>query len=199
MKIRKTLGAGVMSIGLVLGMAGFAGATSGTGTIDNTGPHSRNVIRNSVSQRVNVDNDTDISARIMNHQEAWSGNAVVRGNTTGGDATSGEATNSNSLDASVSVDNTGSVAAAVAPLGTGGSGGSASITDTGPHSNNQITSTSNTNVSVDNDTDISVDNYSSQTAASGNAVVRGNTTGGDATSGDASNTNSTSLTFTVNN
>lgn len=199
MKIRKTLGAGVMSLGLVVGMAGFASATPGSATIDTTGPRSNNVIRNRVTHRVDVNNNTDIHVDNSNYQDAWTGDATVRNNTRGGDARSGNASNSNSFDANVRVNNTASTAAAVAHLESAGGAGQASISDTGPRSDNRIVSTVRTDVRIDNNTDIAVDNSSTQTATSGNATVQGNTRGGDAVSGSATNTNSTSLTFTVNN
>lgn len=200
MKIQKTLGAGVMSLGLIVGLSGFVGATPGTGTIRNTGPRSTNTLTSHVSHRVDVDNDNDVSVRNYNTQDAWTGNARVVDNTTGGSARSGAATNSTAFNAHLDVDNSGSVAAAVEPLSMGGGeSGSASISDTGPHSNNQISSTMNTNVDVNNDNNISVHNSNTQTASSGNATVRDNTTGGDATSGSASNTNTSSLTLSIKN
>lgn len=198
MKIQKTLGAGVMSVGLVVGLAGFAGATSGT--VRGTGPHSTNVVRNHTKNRVDVDNDNDLSVRNVSHQDSFSGNAVVRGNTRGGNAKTGNASVANTFNANATIDNSASTAAAMKPLtSSSSSNNSGSIRNTGPHSTNRVVNTTNNNVDIDNDNDLHVDNYSSSTASSGNAVVRGNTRGGDATTGNASTTSSTSVTFRVTN
>ena len=197
MKIQKKLGAAVLSLGLVVGLSGFAGAT--TGTIDTTGPDSVNKIHSESSQRVDIDNDNDLSVRNDNSQKAWSGEAEVRDNTTGGDATSGDASNMNAFDASVSVDNSGSVGAAMA-AGAGGAGdNSASIDNTGPDSYNTVTFENRSNVDINNDNDLYVSNHNYQTASTGDATVRHNTTGGDATTGSASNENTTTVRFDVTN
>ena len=197
MKIQKKLGAAVLSLGLVVGLSGFAGAT--TGTIDTTGPDSVNKIHSESSQRVDIDNDNDLSVRNDNSQKAWSGEAEVEDNTTGGDATSGDASNMNSFDADVSVDNSGSVGAAMA-AGAGGAGdNSASIDNTGPDSYNTVTFENRSNVDIDNDNDLYVSNHNYQTASTGDATVEHNTTGGDATTGSASNENTTTVRFDVTN
>ncbi|HEX7484036.1 MAG TPA: hypothetical protein VF281_02690 [Candidatus Saccharimonadales bacterium] len=197
MKIQKKLGAAVLSLGLVVGLSGFAGAT--TGTIDTTGPDSVNKIHSESSQRVDIDNDNDLKVNNGNSQKAWSGEAEVRDNTTGGDASSGDASNMNSFDADVSVDNSGSVGAAVA-AGAGGAGDNdASIENTGPDSYNTVTFENRSNVDIRNDNNLYVSNHNYQTASTGDATVRHNTTGGDATTGSASNENTTSVRFDVTN
>lgn len=198
MKIQKTVGAGVLSLGLIVGMAGFAGAMPGSGSIDTTGPRSNNQIRNRTTHRVDLRNDNDLKVVNTNHQDAWSGDATVKNATNAGSALSGNAMNSNTFSANVRVDNTASTAAALAPMESGDSS-DASISDTGPRSNNEISNSVYTNVDVDNDNDLDVYNHSTQVATSGNATVKNTTNGGDATSGDASNTNSTSVTFSVSN
>lgn len=197
MKIQKKLGAAVLSLGLVVGLSGFAGAT--TGTIDTTGFDSTNRIHSETSQRVDIDNDNDLSVRNDNSQRAWSGDAEVRANTTGGDATSGDTSNMNSFDAEVSVDNSASVGDAVA-AGAGGAGDNdGSIENTGPESHNSVWFENSSNVDIDNDNDLYVSNHNSQTASSGDATVKYNTTGGNATSGSASNENTTTVRFDVTN
>lgn len=195
MKIKRTLSAGVTSLGLVVGLAGFAGAA--TGTNNTTGPDSNNVVRNRTNTHVRVTNDNDLRATNSNDQYSSSGRAGVYHNTTGGGASTGDASNSNSLTARVSVDNSGATAASM-PSGDSGSM-SGTNSNTGPDSNNVVRNTVNTNVSVSNDNDLTVSNYNTQTATTGSATVAGNTTGGNATTGDASNTNSSSITFEVSN
>lgn len=195
MKIKKTVGAGLMSLGLVFGLAGFAGAQSGV--IDYTGPDSTNTIRERTTNRVRIENRNDLSATNNNQQDAMSGNARVRHNTTGGDARTGAASNANALTLRAVVDNSAAAARAATPPSTGSD--SATITETGPDSVNRVTITHRNDVEIDNHNDISVENNNSQIATSGNASVSDNTTGGDAVSGAASNTNSTSMTFEIKN
>lgn len=196
MKIKRIVGASLTSAGMVLGMAGFAGAASGT--IGTTGPDSYNRVSSNNSQRTRVHNDNDVSAHVSNSQWAGSGNAGVYHNTTGGSATSGAAANANSLSASVTLNNAASSAA-------GGAGGSAggsntgTINNTGPDSKNVVRANTSVNTTVSNDNDINVSSYNHQAAESGDATVAGNTTGGSATSGAATNTNSSTMNFNVSN
>lgn len=196
MKIQKRLGAAVMSLGLVVGLSGFAGAT--TGTIDTTGPDSDNTIHSEWSQRVEVDNDNKVDLDNHNNQDAWTGEAKVKHNTNAGDADTGDARNANALTGSVTIDNSHSV-----PTGAvGGSGGgnhTATIRDTGPDSDNHVTYETTSKVEVDNDNDVYIDNNNYQDASSGDATVEGNTNGGSASTGSASNTNTTSLTVRITN
>ncbi len=191
-KLLRLGAAGVMS--LSLGAFGVVGATSGT--IDTTGPGSTNevIVENDVTS--DVDNDTDIEATNRNPQRARSGRAVVRHNTTGGDATSGAAANDSLLRATVDVDN-GDCGCDEVDLGGGDFSGD--ISNTGPDSDNLAQYTNTVDWSVDNDTDITINNHNSQSANSGYAAVTGNTTGGDATSGDASNIGTVELEISVSN
>lgn len=196
MKIQKKLGAGVLSLGLVIGLSGFAGAT--TGTIDTTGPDSNNQIRSEWTQRVDVENDNEVDLENDNEQDAWSGDAKVRHNTNAGDADTGNASNANALNGSVHIDNSHAV-----PAGSvGGSGGgnhTATIRDTGLDSNNQVTFETRSNVEIDNENDIEIDNENDQTASSGDATVSGNTNGGSASTGNATNTNTTTFSVKITN
>jgi len=196
MKIQKKLGAAVLSLGLVVGLSGFAGAT--TGTIDTTGPRSDNSIRSDTSQRVNVDNNNDLTVRNNNDQRATTGDAEVDENTTAGDAETGSAMNDNALEADVTVDNSGSTGA-LADWGMNGNDNQASIENTGPHSDNSVRFESRSTVDVNNDNNLNVTNNNTQHATSGDASVTDNTEGGSATTGDASNTNSTTIRFDVTN
>jgi hypothetical protein len=197
MKIQEKIGAGVLSLGLVVGLSGFAGAT--TGTIDTTGPDSRNTIRSDTSYRVDVDNNNDLKVHNDNDQKAWTGEAEVEDNTTGGDAETGAAWNDNAFDAEVMVDNSASVAGAMSGVGGGSGDVDATIENTGPDSRNEVRTESRTNIDVENNNNLYVHNDNNQYASSGDASVEHNTTGGNATTGDATNTNSTSVRFEVTN
>lgn len=194
-QIKKVVGAGLMSLGVVVGLAGYAGAQSGV--IDTSGPDSTNVIKERTSNKVRVRNNNDLRATNNNNQDSMSGNASVRHNTTGGGATSGAAANANSMSLRASVDNSASSAVATAPVATGSD--TARIENTGPDSVNRVKITHKNDVRVTNNNDVNIENNNTQIATSGDARVTDNTTGGSATSGDASNTNSTSMTFEIKN
>lgn len=106
MKIQKTIGAGVLSLGLLVGLGGYdVGATNRS--IGNTGPYSYNKIKTEIRNKVRVHNDNTLKVENDNWQRANTGDAKVLYNTTGGDAYTGAATNENSLNVSATVDNTG--------------------------------------------------------------------------------------------
>lgn len=199
MKVQKTLGAAVLSLGLLVGLSGYAGASSRT--ISHTGPDSYNKIKTEIRNKVRVNNDNTLKVDNDNWQKAYTGDAKVSHNTTGGSAISGDARNTNSLNVSATVDNSASAstwAGAVGGAGHGG-GGSVTINHTGPDSYNAVKYEESTKVTVNNDNYIKVENDNHQYASSGDAKVYDNTTGGDAVSGDATNTNSTSVTLNVQN
>jgi len=198
MKVVRKVAAGVTSLGLVLGMTGVASAMSGSNT--GTGPDSYNSVRNRTHTSARVTNNNDVSAANTNHQSAYTGQAGVYHNTTGGGASTGSAANANSLSASVNVNNNGAVNAAANATSTAPAGSqSGTNSNTGPDSTNVVRNTVDTHVSVTNNNDLHVYNTNSQTAMSGSATVAGNTTGGSATTGNASNTNSSTMNFTVSN
>lgn len=199
MKVQKTIGAAVLSLGLLVGLSGYAGAA--TRTIHHTGPDSYNKIKTEIKNKVRVDNDNDLKVYNDNWQKAYTGDASVVHNTTGGTAISGDARNTNSLNVSATVDNSASASDWAGVVGGAGQagGGSVTIDHTGPDSYNAVTYKEHTQIDVRNDNDIKIDNDNHQTAVSGDAKVYDNTTGGDAVSGDAVNTNSTSVTLNVRN
>lgn len=195
-KFKKAVSASVLSLGLVVGLAGFAGATSGT--IGTTGPDSTNEVKSTSNTEMKVDNNNDLRLSNTNHQQASSGKTEVEGNTTGGSATSGDGANNNAVDAMVEIDNSQAVAS-LADIGTGGGSNTGSITNTGPDSVNKVNFENKVKVNVDNDNNISICNTNDQVAKSGEAEVEHNTTGGDATSGSVTNTSSSSFTVRVTN
>lgn len=198
MKMRKAAGAVATSLGLVVGFAALAGASPVT-TIQETGPYSYNKVKNRVHSYVKVENNNNLSASNYNRQTAYSGDARVSYNTTGGDAISGAARNTNSLNASATVNNSGSGEWANAVNVGGGGNADTTIDNTGPHSRNTVDNQTSVRVNVENNNNLSVRNTNTQSAYSGDARVSGNTTGGDAVTGDATNENSTSINFHVTN
>jgi len=195
-KIKKAVSAGVLSLGLVVGLAGFAGAASGT--IGTTGPDSENEVSNKTHTELDIDNDNDLKLTNKNHQYASSGDTEVKDNTTGGDATSGDGANDNSVDATIEIDNS-QTAGAFDGVGSGGDDSTGTINNTGPDSDNKVKSESKVEVDIDNDNNIHVYNNNDQVAKSGDAEVRHNTTGGDASSGSVTNTSSATFTVRVTN
>jgi len=184
----------------VLGLSLTTGIVAAdTGNITNTGPGSDNKVTTKVTDNSSLKNRNDIDLSNHNSQHAYTGDAKVKYNTTGGDATSGAAMNDNSVSADVTVDNSASSAGGSGFLASAAANGGGTIDTTGPGSNNQIKTTVTDNSSVSNHNDIDVHNSNHQTASSGDASVTGNTTGGSATSGDATNTNSATFTFSVTN
>jgi hypothetical protein len=191
-KILRLLAIAVLALSL-----GTAGASAATGDIFNTGPDSYNKIEFENRHDVDVNNRTRANINNNNPQYAETGEAKVNHNTTGGDATSGEATNDSLLRVAGSVDNTASSLAALEGASNGDD--SASIEQTGPDSYNKVEFENKTYVDVNNKTSLNVNNNNPQTAVSGDARVEDNTTGGDATSGDACNISTVDVSFEVNN
>jgi len=187
--------AAVTVLGVSLG-AGVASAAPGDGSIDNTGPDSSNVITFNNDTDVDVDNDNDVDVDNDSDQDADSGDARVHHNTTGGDASTGDAMNDNLFRATVRLNNSG---AGLASLNGGDGGSTGSIDTTGPDSTNTITFNNGLDVDVDNDNDVDIDNDSDQDADSGDAWVNDNTTGGNATTGNATNVNTTEVTVEITN
>ncbi len=175
------------------GLTGLAGASS----IENTGPDSWNKVKSSNYMSTNLTNNNKVGVSNDNDQDADSGDAKVKHNTTGGDATSGDATNDNAFSADLAVDNGGAWG-----MGCGCDSAAdfdGSITETGPDSSNVIEYKNSVRVNVVNNNSVYVHNDNDQDADSGDAYVYGNTTGGNATSGSASNTNHSSVTLSISN
>jgi len=75
------------------------------GSIAETGADSTNTISASQNTEVTVSNDNNINVNNQNSQYATSGNASSNENTTGGNVTTGDASNSTSSDVMLSVNN----------------------------------------------------------------------------------------------
>ncbi len=167
--------------------------------ITETGKKSKNKVKiYEGGNGVSIKNNTNLGVVNDTIQDAVSGNASVKHNTDGGDAVTGDATNANETDLVVDVlnDNAGS-----ASCGCSGSDVDVVIDTTGPKSYNSVVigGGSGGGTKIANNTNIDVENLTQQAALSGNAKVSGNTTGGSATTGNASNTNTTGLSFSVQN
>jgi hypothetical protein len=196
MKIRQTLGAAVTSLGLVVGMAGFAGATQGT--ISNSGNKAHNQITSNNTHTTTLSNHNNVGVFNLNAQSAGSGSAHVTGNNSAGSASTGAATNTSNTSTGVTVSNTGSTAAALNSAPMGGTDTS-SIQNSGNKVNNTITTNNTSTTNVTNTNNVGVANVNLQQAQSGNASVHGNNSLGSASTGAASNSNTTTTTVNVSN
>ncbi len=185
MKKTRLMGSALASLGLVVGFATMAGAMPNTSYnhVD-YGSHSSHATTSS-TQTVAVKNDNKLSLTNSNHQNAYSGEATVVHNQTGGSAATGSASNSNSLSMTATVANAKPTVPAMPSI----------VSPDNHESSIKTTSL----VTVDNTNKLTVDNNNCQTATSGDAVVAGNQTAGSATTGNVSNSNSTSVTFNVSN
>lgn len=104
----------------MLSLVAIAPAFAADSSITTTGPDSTNKVENTSTNTITETNNNNLSVNTNNSQTASTGSAKVSGNTTGGSAMSGNASNSNNVSTTISVDN-GSVAAGMG--GGSGSGG----------------------------------------------------------------------------
>lgn len=193
-KLLRLAALSVMALSLTTGVA-----AANSGTVLDTGPDSYNKIEFENRSKTRLENNNRVRVYNNNPQSAYSGDARVRHNTTGGDATSGDATNDSLLRATVRLNNSSSSSAAL-NNGCGCEGASTGhIENTGPDSYNKIEFADSSYVSVQNNNDVKVENNNSQYASTGDAKVSDNTTGGDATSGSASNISTNETTIEVTN
>lgn len=194
LKVLRRIAVAATALSLTTG-AGIAAAA--TGDIETTGPWSDNNIEVRHEDSRYVQNDNNVAVVNDNPQDAVSGDVKVRKNTTGGDAESGEAKNDSMLKASLTVDNTSATEAANA--GDGDVDHAATITETGPESENNVEIETEKTVEVSNSNNISIVNNNTQAAKSGDVSAYGNTTAGDATSGDAKNISTTDVMLHIKN
>lgn len=87
------------------GLAAVPASGSNTGTINTTGPDSYNKVEFETETLIMVKNTNDLTVNNNVEQRACSGEAEVEGNTTGGSATSGAATNTNTVTTTLNVSN----------------------------------------------------------------------------------------------
>jgi len=160
--------------------------------IASTGPNSNNQIKS--VQKDNLDVSVDTNRTILNNvaANADSGDANISQNTQAGSAKTGKSeTNTKTMNLVgqnydgkngilVFINVLGKwVGLSISPLG------SSSITNTGPNSNNVITSDGDRSVSVKADENSLINNNVNVKAKSGDANVSNNTKAGDATTGNA--------------
>lgn len=189
----------LVATGAVFAGLGAPAVMADSATIGVTGPGSTNVITssnlNSFMQRTR--NQVDTSN--WNFQTARSGNVLVAGNTkvSGNGLGSGNAANWNAGVNNVSIDNSGGGGA---NWGAGGGGRDGSIFLTGPGSFNKIGSNDSNRVNDTTVNNVNANNYSSQTARSGDVKVVGNTVvEGVGGSGNAVNENEGVNTVNIDN
>jgi nucleoporin NUP1 len=197
MKIAKTAGAVVTSLGLVVGMSAFAGATSGNFT--NSGDDNTNTATTTTTTHTTLHNNNNAGVFNLNAQGAESGKAVVHGNSSDGSATTGDASNASNTSTSITVSNTNSNSAALMGSAVVAPDTSATVMNSGDHNLNTVSTTTTTTTNVTNNNNVGVVNLNLQGASSGNAIVHGNSSTGSATTGDVSNTSSTSTSINVSN
>jgi hypothetical protein len=107
-----------IKIGLVssvLTMFGAGAALAADAQIDTTGPSSQNTVTVSETTSTTIENTNHIVVNNDNNQHSSTGDANVSGNTNGGSATTGDATNTATTSTTVTVGNAGG--------GSGGAGG----------------------------------------------------------------------------
>lgn len=160
------------------------------GSITNTGPDSNNTLGGSSTNNVDTTNTNNATVDNELTQQADSGNSLVLGNTTAGDATSGDASDmANVVNMLQSTSDAlgGNAITFVANINGNVDGDllidPASLGSIQPATNTDPNNTNN--LTVNNQTNATINNNINLDAASGDATVANNTTGGNATSGSA--------------
>lgn len=186
------------SVASVFVVAGLSAGAVGAVPLETQGPKSPIKSWTSTYKRTSVYNDNTVKVDNDVDQDADSGRVWVKNNTRVGNATSGDAKNTNTFNANIRVDNSPSSTAALKSSGGSGSG-TVSATTEGPKSPVYVMQRSTEKTTVVNDNYIDVDNDVDQDARSGDVYASSNTTVGSVSSGDATNTNSSSVTIHVTN
>jgi hypothetical protein len=195
------------SAGLMLNVAGVAGASSSSGVISTTGFDSLNKVINKNSLRaqssLKIANQNNVAVGNMTDQSALTGDARASKNTTGGSVLSGDAANHSATSTSLSIHNSTPSLAMPSLPSLGGGSGTGSIGTTGADSSNLVINKQDASfsskVTVANRNNVAVFNNTDQTAVSGDASASKNTTVGNVLSGDASNTSTTTTTVNISN
>ena len=136
---------GMISILAVLVMSPLlftSAASAATCSISNTGPDSNNTCTVNGGTTCSVSNNNTINVSNNNSQTSGSGDADVTGNTTGGSATSGSASNTSSTSVDLGVTNGGcNPQVTVTPPPAGGRGGGQTLAATAGKGAGQVTTT----------------------------------------------------------
>lgn len=166
----------------------FLASGSGGGTnIDGAGPDSNTSIGNTTNNNTGLTFNNTANYDIILDLLAQSGNASVLGNTTGGSATTGSAYGAaNVLNQVQSIWDIGDLLTFSSNL-YGDIYGDLLVntTNIGPKADVAVDTTKNNNLDIEVNNDTNITNDINVVAQSGDALVSGNTTGGDALSGDA--------------
>ncbi len=174
--------------GVVMGPVPGVSGTSGSGTsINGTGPYSSTNVNNATNNNANLQYTNNADYAIMMDLLSRSGNASVLGNTSGGNALTGDADSSvNVLNQVQSQWNIDDILTFSSDL-YGDIYGDLYVNtqNVGPYSDVAVNNERNNNLDIDVNNDTTIVNDINVVAESGDATVSGNTTGGDATSGDA--------------
>lgn len=161
--------------------------------IENTGPGSSNSVNGNVTLNNNATNNTGMSMNNGIYSQATTGGALILGNTTGGNATSGDAQSLANI-ANILQSSTNAFGAGTAVFTANINGDvtgdfifdpNAVVANTSPGSTNTADNSLQVNTNNTNNTNAQIANDINVGATSGDATVANNTTGGDATSGDA--------------
>lgn len=188
-KLLRIVAVAVMGLSLTTGVA-----AANSGSVGTTGPNSNNQVEFNDRRDRTVENNNRVGVTNSNPQDAVSGDATAVNNTTAGGAMTGVARNDSLTRATVRLNNSSAM-----PASESSSSHSAVINNTGPSSNNQVTTNSRSTVTVTNNNNVTVTNTNDQDATSGDAVVSGNTTGGTAQSGGAENISTNEFVFEITN
>ncbi|HSW85004.1 MAG TPA: hypothetical protein VLF79_00105 [Candidatus Saccharimonadales bacterium] len=175
-------------------------SVSGGSGISGTGPSSNNSTNLTGNNNFTLNNTNNLGVTNNLTGLALSGNAVVSGNTSAGNAATGNTQDIqnivNMLQSSTNALGAGSNVITFTDNIDGDVNGdlmlnpaalASSIQNTGPNSTNAGDTNLNNNLTINNTTNASIDNNINLNAASGDASVTENTSGGNATSGAAQN------------
>jgi hypothetical protein len=181
-----------------LSLAGFAAAS--TVSIGTTGPDSDNHVSLHNSQKLRVNNLNAVGVTNFNAQSADTGDVHAAKNTeVSGANGSGDASNSNATNTSVSLNNSSSSAL----LGALASGpvpdDHVTLNLTGPDSDNTVHISNTQSLKLNNNNLVNVENVNLQSATSGDVSAFKNTSVGGLSSGDAHNSNTTTTSVTISN
>jgi hypothetical protein len=181
-----------------LSLAGFAAAS--TVTLGTTGPNSLNKVHLNDTNKVTFKNNNGVGLANISSQGAGTGYVYANDNTTVGPGTSGsgDSSNDNGTQNTVSIDNS-SNAALGALAGMSPADDTVSLDTTGPQSNNQVNIDHKNSFKSINNNAVEVENVSSQNASTGNVTATDNTTVGGLKSGDSSNSNTTINSVDIHN
>lgn len=152
---------------------GYNGNGNREASIYLTGPKSYNQISDNHRNdfRSNVNNN--VNAQNYSTQNARSGAVTISGNTVvSGVGGSGNASNYNMGVNTVQIDNQGN---RTPGWSTGGSGGNAYVSTTGPWSYNAIRDNNSNRVSENTTNNVNATNFNRQNATTGNVTITGNT------------------------